>query len=310
MLQQTQVVTVVPYFEKFLARFPSVEDLAQASEGDVMLHWAGLGYYSRARNLHRAAQEIVGAGRFPGDRAGWEALPGVGPYTAGAILSITRDAPEAILDGNVERVLSRLFRVSRGRGDAAYKARLWRLARTFVKRGVRAGVRPSVLNQALMELGATVCTPKSPKCPLCPVSAVCRGLRRGDAAAYPPAKRPKEWLEVREKMHCWLDPRGRVLLRKREAGEWRAGLWDLMDEAPARAGRKLLGRIETRYVVTRHRVRRETQVWRVKTALRAAEPGSSDCQWVNAQNPNVAVGSALKSTLKQALDQYSSDHPS
>jgi A/G-specific adenine glycosylase len=300
MLQQTQVATVVPYFERFLKSFPSVEKLAAASVDDVLLRWAGLGYYSRARNLMMAAREIVAAGRFPATREEWEALPGIGPYTAGAILSISQDKPEAILDGNVERVLSRLRRVSRGRGEAAYKARLWRLARAVVERGADAGVRPSVINQALMELGATVCVPRQPRCLLCPVASHCRGREQGDAAAYPPPKKRKEWIEVREQVHCWLDPRGRVLLRKREPGEWRAGLWDLMDEKPAR-GAKLLGEFETKYVVTRHRVRRETKVWRVKPALRAAEPGTREVRWVEASAPEVAVGAPLRKSLERAL---------
>ena len=117
---------------------------------------------------------IVARGGFPRDREGWLEMPGVGDYTAGAILSIALDQPEAILDGNVERVLSRVRQVSRGRGDAAYKERLWRLSRAFVARAHERGLRPSVINQALMELGATTCTPRKPLCVFCPLKGLCR----------------------------------------------------------------------------------------------------------------------------------------
>jgi len=146
MLQQTQVVTVIPYFEKFIARFPTVQALAQAPEEDVLLHWAGLGYYSRARNIHRAAKIIDQAGCFPSTREGWLEIPGVGHYTAGAILSISLNQPEAILDGNVERVLSRARRVSRMKGDSFYKERLWRLSRIVVERAFDLKIPPRAAN--------------------------------------------------------------------------------------------------------------------------------------------------------------------
>jgi A/G-specific adenine glycosylase len=349
MLQQTQVVTVVPYFEKFVARFPTVESLASASEEDVMLHWAGLGYYSRARNLRKGAQAIVAKGRFPQTREEWLEIPGVGDYTAGAILSIALDLPEAILDGNVERVLSRVRRVARGRGDAAYKARLWRLSRVFVERGAAVGVRPRVLNQALMELGATTCTPRKPLCAFCPLTEICRARVEGEQETYPPRKAPKEWLQVREELHCVLDERGdRVLVRRREAGEWRAGLWDLpaltaadrAAAAPGGAKLELLGSLETKHVVTRHKVTRVTKVWRVvktrgrakaavvkipgvkeRGLLMAAEGarlgvGSGDAgyevgssvqeglRWISVDQPEVAVGSALRRTLQQVRERY------
>ena len=123
MLQQTQVITVVPYFERFIAKFPDVHALARATEAEVTAQWAGLGYYSRARNLRKGAIAIEAEGRFPATRAEWLEIPGVGDYTAGAILSIAQNLPEPILDGNVERVLSRVRRVSRARGDAAFKSR-------------------------------------------------------------------------------------------------------------------------------------------------------------------------------------------
>lgn len=305
MLQQTQVISVIPYFEKFVARFPSVEALASASVDDVMLYWAGLGYYSRARNIHRAAQAIVARGDFPRDRAAWLEMPGVGDYTAGAILSIALNRPEAILDGNVERVLSRLRRVTRARGDSPYKERLWRLSRVFVERGAGKGVRPSVLNQALMELGATVCTPKKPKCLLCPVASICRAREAGEQESFPPKKKPKEWLAISEEVHCVFSGDGRMLLRQREAGEWRAGLWDFLSEAPADLSLERVGSVRTKLVVTRHKITRTAHVWMMPRLLKAAEralPAAG--RWISAVQPEVGVGSSLQKTLKQIRETY------
>jgi A/G-specific adenine glycosylase len=303
MLQQTQVATVVPYFERFLARFPSVEKLAEAREEDVLLLWAGLGYYSRARNLHRAAKAIVERGGFPLTRDEWLEIPGVGPYTAGAIVSIALDQPEPILDGNVERVLSRVHAVARDRGDAAYKARLWELAARTVREGHELGVRPSVVNQALMELGATHCSPRKPACELCPFERVCRARARGEMEAFPPRRKPKAWVDLREELHLAVDGDGRVLLRRREAGEWRAGLWDLLEEKPR--GGRALGMLETRHVVTRHRVTRVTHVWRLaKSAWKAAEAGEDGIRWVRITHPDVPVGSAVRKTVQLARERF------
>jgi len=311
MLQQTQVVTVIPYFERFLSRFPTVEILAAASEDDVMAHWAGLGYYSRARNLHRGAKKIAAEG-FPQTRDAWLEISGVGPYTAGAIASIALDSPDPILDGNVERVLSRVRRVGalRQAAPAATKARLWRLSDLFVKTAHRHGIRPSVLNQALMELGATVCTPKNPRCGACPLEDLCRARACGDAEKFPLKKKAKEWVAVAEKTRCLVDAEGRVLLRKREAGSWRAGLWDLPEELPPAAKKALskVGSVETKHVVTRHKITRETEVWKV------AERGASEREgwrWESLESlvgedaqPSVAVGSALKRTLSRVLERF------
>jgi A/G-specific adenine glycosylase len=329
MLQQTQVVTVIPYFEKFLTRFPTVESLAKAPLDDVLLHWAGLGYYSRARNLHRGAQMIVQAGSFPDTREGWVAIPGVGDYTAGAILSISFNQPEAILDGNVERVLSRLRVVSRGCGDTHYKSRLWRLSRIFVERGHELGIDPSVTNQALMELGATICTPRKPKCLLCPMTALCRSHAFGTEENYPPKKKAKKWLELEEKLNCYIDPSGRVLVQRRETGQWRAGLWDLPSDSDYSVlGGELVGEVKSKHVVTRHKITRITKIWKLNSmplAVPAADPVSltasdsdsdsdsasdsvtasdSVSRWISAQTPEVAIGSALKKVLKQIRETF------
>jgi A/G-specific adenine glycosylase len=315
MLQQTQVITVVPYFEKFMARFPTVEKLAEASEEEVMRFWAGLGYYSRARNLHRAAQKIVQQGRFPQTREEWLEIPGVGDYTAGAILSIASDLCEPILDGNLERVLSRVRRVSRQKGDVHFKERLWKLSGIFVQEAFQLKIRPSVLNQSLMELGATVCSPKKPRCLLCPIRDICRAYEWSEQESYPPKKKPKQWVHVQEKLHCLIHPSGKVLVRKRQEGEWRAGLWDLLEEEPQKLISPIsspvreLGCVDTRHVVTRHKIQRTTQVWTCASAWKSSESFSSqrkneELRWISIHEPEVAVGSALKRTLKQILERY------
>jgi A/G-specific adenine glycosylase len=224
----------------------------------------------------------------------------VGNYTAGAILSISLNQPEAILDGNVERVLSRVRRVDRSKGDTPYKERLWRLSRIVVERAHAQGIAPRITNQALMELGATVCTPKKPKCLLCPVSLACRAHAAGEEESFPPKKKKKTWLEVREELHCWINEQGKVLLRKRSAGEWRAGLWDLPAETPD--GGKLIGEIHSKHIVTRHKITRSTKIWRLKKWT-AAE-ASADMRWVNPREPEVAMGSALKKTLSQIRETF------
>lgn len=297
MLQQTQVATVVPYFEKFLNRFPDVKTLAESSEEEVMLHWAGLGYYSRARNLRKAAQKIVEIGGFPQNREEWEAIPGVGPYTAGAILSIALNQPEAILDGNVERVLSRLRKVGREKGDVAFKEELWQLSRFFVMGAFNDGIPPSQINQALMELGAMTCLPRNPKCEICPIAKDCQARAAGVAEEFPPRKKPKKWLTIHEELHALVDGHGKVFLRQRAAGEWRAGLWDFLEVEPKKARR--LGSVETRHVVTRHKITRVTHFWKQLGKPLETRDGF---RWVLISDPEVALGSAVQKVLIRARE--------
>ena len=188
MLQQTRVETVVPYYERFLARFPDAATLACADEDEVLSMWSGLGYYRRARLLHRGAKTVVAehGGRMPEDAAARAALPGIGRYTAGAIGSIAFDLPEPIVDGNVARVLTRLHAIETPLGERRTEARLWDEATHLAR-----GPRPGALNQALMELGATVCTPVSPRCEACPVRLACRArdTNRTSALPFPRVKR-------------------------------------------------------------------------------------------------------------------------
>ncbi len=185
MLQQTRVAAVIPYYRRFLARFPSVHSLARARLNSVLRHWAGLGYYSRARNLHRAAKQIVRehGGKFPRCLEQALALPGVGQYTAAAVLSIAYGQPLAVLDGNVARVLVRLAAAN---GEIR-EPRLWRRLADAAS-GLLASEAPGDWNQAMMELGATVCTPRSPRCEECPVAHWCRARILGVADSMPAAR--------------------------------------------------------------------------------------------------------------------------
>jgi A/G-specific adenine glycosylase len=227
MLQQTRVEVVRDYFMRFMKRFPTVRRLAAADVEEVLEAWSGLGYYRRARMLHAAARQIVQkhGGRFPSQRDQVLALPGVGRYTAGAILSIAFSEPQPIVDGNVERVLARLTA-----SDVSDKA-AWGLAATHVEEGTAEGLRPPELNQAVMELGATVCTPASPRCGQCPVQSHCRAFDTGMVDQYPRRKASATPRHRRYLFAALYDNRGRILLVRRTTNEGGSllpgGLWEL-----------------------------------------------------------------------------------
>lgn len=193
MLQQTRVATVVPYFRRFLRRFPILPALAGAPLDEVVRHWAGLGYYHRARHLHRAAKEIVRrhGGRFPSDYDQALALPGIGPYAAAAILSIAYAKPHAVLDGNVARVLTRLACLSGDMQSAAHRKKLQTLAEALLSQAA-----PGEFNQAMMELGATVCLPRRPLCLHCPIEAFCAARRAGLETVLPGKRQKLQRLPV------------------------------------------------------------------------------------------------------------------
>ena len=222
MLQQTQVATVLPYYDRFLKRFPDVRALARAPEAEVLRHWAGLGYYSRARNLREAARRVAGeGGNLPAEPEALRELPGIGRYTAGAIASIAFGKPAPLVDGNVIRVLSRLFGVDGDMSRPANQERIWELAGRLVK-----GEAPGDLNQALMELGATVCTPAQPNCAVCPVKADCRA-RGADAVERYPDMGKKE-ATVRVRMACAVVRReGRLLIEDRKSHRLLSTHWGL-----------------------------------------------------------------------------------
>ena len=223
MLQQTRVETVIPYWERFLARFPDIEALATADTDAVLSAWSGLGYYSRARNLQRAARQLMERhdGALPRDPAALRELPGVGRYTAGALASIAFDAPEPVLDGNVTRVLTRWLGIEEEVPRPAVQERLWAEAGALVR-----GASPGDLNQALMELGATVCTPRAPRCDACPWRRRCRARAAGTAESLP-RKTPKRAPRAVEAVAGWLERRGRALVVQRPADGLLAGLWEL-----------------------------------------------------------------------------------
>ncbi|WP_053237077.1 A/G-specific adenine glycosylase [Sandaracinus amylolyticus] len=229
MLQQTRVETVLRYYERFLARFPDAHALASASEDDVLSMWSGLGYYRRARLLHAGVREVVASygGRVPDDATSRRALPGVGRYTAGAIGSIAFDREEPLVDGNVARVLSRLRGIDTPLGRRDTEARLWDEAEKVVR-----GPRPGALNQALMELGATVCTPSSPKCLSCPITRSCVALASDRTDVLPVAKARRAPREVAMVAVVAHDAQGRAMMVRGEKALF-GGLWGV----PMREGR-------------------------------------------------------------------------
>ena len=217
MLQQTRAEAVAPRYEAFLARFPSVEALAAADEEAVLKAWEGMGYYSRARNLRRAAMEVVRRGGFPRSAKEWQKLPGVGAYTAAAVASIAFHEAAPALDGNQARVLSRLLAFE---GTVDTPQRLRAQAEALIDRE-----RPGDYNQALMDLGSGVCTPRAPKCGLCPVAAFCAARAGGDAESYPHLPPPIARREVEVTVVlAYLG--GRVLVRRRPSKGLLAGLWE------------------------------------------------------------------------------------
>jgi A/G-specific adenine glycosylase len=230
MLQQTRVETVTSYYTRFLGAYPTVRALARASIDDVLKQWEGLGYYRRAHNLHRAAREITArhGGNVPADVAALRALPGIGPYTAAAVVSIAFGGDEPVLDGNVIRVVSRLFRVPGDPARAATRLALGACARSLISPG-----RCGPLNQALMDLGARVCVPRNPRCAECPVAADCEAHRAGEEGRFPEraARRPIPHRDVVagvvwQKGHERSAPGAKVLLAQREAGDMLGGLWE------------------------------------------------------------------------------------
>jgi A/G-specific adenine glycosylase len=280
MLQQTQVATVIPYWERWLRELPSIESVARADSARIHKLWEGLGYYTRVRNLQRAAQQIVvrHGGRFPPEFADVLALAGIGRYTAGAICSIAFNQPTPLLDGNVIRVLTRLLGLPGDPRQRETNAQLWQLAEALV-RAAAEGQRQadgeqracSQLNQALMELGALVCLPRAPRCEQCPAASLCVARAQGQPEAFPrQAPRP-----VATRKHIFafvVHRRGRFLVRQRREGVVNAHLWEFpsveLDHEPATpvsVAATLFGRAPERveswcviqHAITRYRIRLE-----------------------------------------------------
>ncbi len=298
MLQQTRVETVIPYFERFMRSFPTEVALAEAPLERVLEHWSGLGYYSRARNLHAAARKVMELGGFPKTVAGLLELPGVGPYTAGAIASIALGLDAPLVDGNVERVLCR--HDARAEDPVRIKKELWERATTLLPKG-----QASDFNQGLMELGATICTPSSPRCLFCPIRSTCRGH---DAPERYPQKAPRA--AVPEARACALLVRDgeKILMARRPLSGLLAGLW----EPPMANGEEPQASVGTRLGVQLRVQRPVGEVLHVFTHLRlttlvfeaelAGTPetgGYLELRWV----PEAEVDSLALSTLARKLLQ-------
>lgn len=222
MLQQTRVETVIPYFEKWMRLFPSVKDLADASQQEVLNSWEGLGYYSRARNLHKAAKIVVEQhqGELPRDLKELRNLPGIGRYTVGAIASIAFNMDEATLDGNLRRVFARLFNVSEPADSPVGEKILWKLAAEHLPKG-KAGD----YNQALMDLGATICLPKNPRCLICPLMEICEARINGTQEQRPVLK-PKKEIPHHVHVSGVIIKKRKVLLSKRPSKGLLGGMWE------------------------------------------------------------------------------------
>ncbi len=293
MLQQTQVKTMVPYFERWMKRFPDIASLASASEQDVLKHWEGLGYYSRARNLKKAAEILVNrnGGRLYDSYEALLTLPGIGQYTAGAILSIAFNRDFPVVDGNVIRVISRLLCFEGNTRESENTMRFWGWAEKLLAHG-----SAREFNQAMMELGALVCTPRSPQCGECPLQKSCRAFKAGKAETLPNRgiKTETEHLDVAVAV---VRKGGKVFIQRRRAEGLMAGLWEFpggkieAGEAPEAAVRReikeelnwqlsgvrpvtVIRHAYTRFKVTLHCF--EARYQKGRTVLRAAEEG----RWV------------------------------
>lgn len=285
MLQQTQVVTVIPYWERFLAKFPTVHDLAKAELTEVLGLWSGLGYYSRARNLHRAAQAISELGEFPRTAEALRELPGFGPYTAGAVASIAFDEAAPIVDGNVARVFSRLFVVEGAPGEKAREKKLWALAAEWVQ-----GERPGDFNQALMELGALVCRAENPTCLLCPLRDHCGALKAGRVDELPPPRVRAARKLLNLAVAVW-EREGELLFVRREEKGLFGGLWELPSieyptrdsELGARFAESLGAKVKVTKslgVVRRTLTHRDLELHLFKVEGRAHPKERADVKWL------------------------------
>ena len=247
MLQQTRAQTVIPYYGNFLTRFPTAAALAMASESEVLAAWSGLGYYSRARNLHRAARAIAEAGAFPRDYDAIRKLPGVGPYTAAAVASIAFGLPHVVVDGNVLRVVARIANDPSDIGASGTRARFEAIAAGWLDRG-----DPGAFNQALMELGATVCLPRDPLCLLCPVESECVARAAGVAASLPVKLRRAQPAHITSTL-LLIEKNGDLLMWQRpETSSRMPGFWELPDLERLPAARVGAALGSFRHAITHH----------------------------------------------------------
>ena len=267
MLQQTRVSAVIPYFEKFLARFPDFAALASAPEPDLLAHWAGLGYYYRARNLQKAAQAMAAAGAFPGVYAGIAELPGVGDYTAAAVASIAFGLPHAVVDGNVYRVLSRICNDSTNIASSQARKRFALQAEELLDRE-----HPGEFNQAMMELGATICLPKRPQCLLCPVRSLCQAQKLGTQESLPIKIKPRTNAEEIRRVLIVQEGGKLLLWQLPPSARLMPGFWELpeAEHLPNAISERQVGTF--RHGITVHNYKFE--VWEARAEAEGV------CRWV------------------------------
>jgi A/G-specific adenine glycosylase len=291
MLQQTRVAAAIPYYERFLKRFPSIEALAEAPEADLLAHWAGLGYYHRARNMQHAARAIRDAGGFPDTFEEILELAGVGGYTAAAIASISFGLPHAVLDGNVFRVLSRVANDSTDIASSAGKKVFSALADTMLDTE-----RPGDSNQAMMELGATLCLPRNPQCLVCPVSALCRARAAGTQDSLPVKKKARESV-YEERTLYWITRGHNVLLWQRPASaKLMPEFWELPEAEQLPQAGSGVEKGSFRHGITFHNYL--FRVIAIPTPLRLGI-----CQWVDRRQSEKLPLSTVARKAMKVLDR-------
>ncbi len=310
MLQQTRVAAVIPYYERWLRSFPNITSLASAQQDEVLSHWSGLGYYSRARNIHACANEIVATydGKLPRQAATLRTLPGIGRYTAGAISSIAYGEHEALVDGNVARLVSRLFAIQENIKSTTAIKEHWRICEQLVP-----AKTPGDFNQGLMELGSLTCTPKNPNCGQCPLPSHCQAFQEGRTAELPVVSKRKAAKDkpLLASDAVFLERRGKLLLAHRKTGGLFGGLWEL-PQAPKRSELASLTGLQLRFAtnaktariqheqVLSHR-RLLIRVWPAlvsgRTKLAPDSPYQRLAWYRLAEVPALGISSATKSIL-------------
>lgn len=311
MLQQTQVATVIPYYERFMARFPDVFALAEAPSDEVMHLWTGLGYYARARNLHKAAQTLVRDfdGEFPATVEAVSELPGIGRSTAGAVLSLSRKVHAPILDGNVKRVLSRFYAVDGIPNAQATQKELWALTESVTPKK-----RVDNFNQAMMDLGATICTRSKPSCLICPLQSHCQAHAQGEETAYPRKKPSKTTPQKSAWFIALINQHGEIYLEQRPpSGIW-GGLWslpeissehDLDDTLKSQFGLK---KIKTAFLEERWHVFSHYQLEIRPVVIRTESIGiinDRSSLWCKLRDlPNLGLPAPVKTLLEELATKY------
>jgi A/G-specific adenine glycosylase len=290
MLQQTRVATVVPYYERFLTRFPDFQSLADASESDLLAHWAGLGYYYRARNLQKAARLMRDVGRFPTTIEEIRSLPGIGAYTAAAVASIGFNLPHAVLDGNVLRVLSRVFNDATNTSGGTAHKHFSALADKLLDRD-----HARAFNQAMMELGATICLPKRPQCLICPVSELCQARQRGRESELPVKGKRQQSVQEQRQLF-WIERQNKLLVWQRPStSRLMPGFWELPERAqlPTVASGRKLGSF--RHTITFHK-------YLFEVIESSAQSSIGECQWMALVDLNAQPVSTILRKARRVVE--------